>query len=57
MDLSYIIDYLGEGIKRLLEIYCTDTDIEDIPKGIILESGNIRIDIINFMKNELRIVK
>lgn len=57
MDVSYITDYLGQGIKRLVEIYCTDTDMEDIPKGTIIESSYIRVDIMNFIKNELRIVK
>lgn len=56
LDLSYIADYLGDGIKRLLEIYCND-NIEDISKGIIIESGNIRWDIIKYIVEELRIVK
>ncbi len=56
MDLSYIADYLGDGVKRLLEIYCND-NIEDIPKCTIIESGNIRWQIIKYIAEELKIVK
>ena len=57
MDLSYVADYLGKGINRLLEIYCMDNKIEDISKEVIIESGNIRMGIINHIEKELRIVK
>ena len=56
LDLSYIADYLGDGVKRLLDIYCND-NIDDISKGIIIESGNIRWNIIKYIVEELKIVK
>lgn len=56
LDLSFIADYLGNGVKRLLEIYCND-NIEDISKETIIESGNIRWNIIKYIVEELKIVK
>lgn len=56
LDLSYVANYLGQGINRLLEIYCNN-NIEDIPKGTIIESGNIRWQIIKYIVEELKIVK
>lgn len=56
MDLSYVADYLGQDINRLLEIYCNN-NIEEIPKGIIIESGDIRMKLIKYIVEDLKIVK
>lgn len=56
MDLSYVANYLGQGINRLVEIYC-ENNIEDIQKCTIIESGNIRWQIIKYIVEELKIVK